>query len=106
MNGARRTTNVERRTTNEARRSTPSARATFNRERPAGEPTPMQCRQCGTEIADKALICFRCGTATTEAKFKPHPAGRRSTAPLIVLIVLMLLVLAGLYVSQTAASES
>jgi hypothetical protein len=67
----------------------------------------MQCRQCGTEIADKALICFRCGTATTEAKFKPHPVGgRRSTAPLIVLIVLMLLVLAGLYVSQTAASES
>jgi uncharacterized membrane protein YvbJ len=67
----------------------------------------MQCRQCGTEIADKALICFRCGTATTEAKYKPAPiGGRRSTAPLMVLIVLMLLVLAGLYVSQTAASES
>jgi zinc-ribbon domain len=31
----------------------------------------MQCRNCGTEIADKALICYRCGTATTEAKFKP-----------------------------------
>ena len=26
----------------------------------------MVCRQCGTEIADKALICYRCGTATTE----------------------------------------
>ena len=37
----------------------------------------MQCRQCGTEIADKALICFRCGTATTEAKFKPPAAGGR-----------------------------
>ena len=33
----------------------------------------MQCRNCGTEIADKALICYRCGTATTEAKFKPAP---------------------------------
>jgi hypothetical protein len=67
----------------------------------------MQCRQCGTEIADKALICFRCGTATTEAKYKPVPiGGRRSPAPLMVLIVLMLLVLAGLYVSQTAAGES
>ena len=31
----------------------------------------MQCRNCGIEIADKALICYRCGTATTEAKFKP-----------------------------------
>jgi hypothetical protein len=33
----------------------------------------MQCRNCGIEIADKALICYRCGTATTEAKFKPVP---------------------------------
>ena len=31
----------------------------------------MQCRNCGAEIADKALICYRCGTATTEAKYKP-----------------------------------
>jgi zinc-ribbon domain len=37
----------------------------------------MQCRNCGTEIADKALICFRCGTATTEAKFKPAPIKNR-----------------------------
>jgi hypothetical protein len=66
----------------------------------------MQCRQCGTEIADKALICFRCGTATTEAKFKPHVARGRQSQSLVVLIVLMLLVLAGVYVSQTAASES
>jgi hypothetical protein len=67
----------------------------------------MKCRQCGTEIADKALICFRCGTATTEAKYKPVPVGgRRGPSPLIVLIVLMLLVLAGIYVSQTATTES
>jgi len=32
------------------------------------------CRHCGIEIADKALICYRCGTATTEAKFKPAAA--------------------------------
>jgi uncharacterized membrane protein YvbJ len=38
----------------------------------------VRCRQCGTEIADKALICYRCGTATTEAKFKaPAASGRR-----------------------------
>ena len=28
----------------------------------------MQCRSCGAEIADKALICYKCGTATTEAE--------------------------------------
>lgn len=31
----------------------------------------MTCRQCGTVIADKALICYKCGTATTEAKYQP-----------------------------------
>ena len=56
----------------------------------------MQCRQCGTEIADKALICYRCGTATTEAKFKAPPPKSRpswlmlaaSTAALALLLVL------------------
>ena len=58
----------------------------------------MRCRQCGTEIAEKALICYRCGTATTEPQFKPHDTGRRKpgglagTIPyaLVVLIVLAL----------------
>ncbi len=31
----------------------------------------MTCRQCGTEIAEKALICFRCGQATTDPRVKP-----------------------------------
>ena len=39
----------------------------------------MQCRNCGTEIADRALICYRCGTATTEAKYKPVPLKPRRT---------------------------
>jgi hypothetical protein len=26
----------------------------------------MQCRSCGTRIADKAIVCFRCGTPTME----------------------------------------
>ena len=41
----------------------------------------MQCRHCGIEIADKALICYRCGTATTEAKFKPAPPKPRRRRP-------------------------
>lgn len=31
----------------------------------------MRCRFCDTEIADKALICYRCGKATTDAKVAP-----------------------------------
>ena len=55
----------------------------------------MRCRQCGTEIADKALICYRCGTATTEAKFKPPAAAdrRRSRRALRYTVALVLFVL-------------
>ena len=57
----------------------------------------MKCRQCGTDIADKALICYRCGTATTEAKYAPAPLKRRGpsrsmiAAGLVALLVLVLL---------------
>ena len=44
----------------------------------------VNCRSCGTEIADKALICYRCGTATTEAKFKPAAVRAARRASLIV----------------------
>jgi hypothetical protein len=62
----------------------------------------MRCRQCGTEIADRALICYRCGTATTEPKFQPPlPSSRRSpprrlvvgALALVLLILLALLLL-------------
>jgi hypothetical protein len=65
----------------------------------------MLCRQCGTEIADKALICYRCGTATTEPKVKP-PAGipRRSGSASLVasVLALALLVLFALYLGRIA----
>jgi len=59
----------------------------------------MKCRSCGAEIADKALICYRCGTATTEAKYQPVPLRpRRSGRNLIaILIVILLLMLAAAY---------
>jgi uncharacterized membrane protein YvbJ len=57
----------------------------------------MICRHCGTEIADKALICYRCGNATTEPRIKPPSEGplferpRRSRLPVVVIIVLIVL---------------
>jgi hypothetical protein len=62
----------------------------------------MICKHCGTEIADKALICYRCGNATTEPRIKPPSEGplfeppRRSRIPvvIVILIVLALLLLA------------
>ncbi len=64
----------------------------------------MLCRNCGTEIADKALVCYRCGTATTEAKYKPAdlPAieRRRRTGLVASIIALALLVLVALYMGR------
>ena len=63
----------------------------------------MQCRNCGAEIAEKALICYRCGTATTEAKYQPAQLPRRSlsttsrTFVMTIVIIIALIALLALY---------
>src|SRR5215510_14728604 len=62
----------------------------------------MKCRYCGTEIAAKALICYRCGNATTEPRIKPpiegpilgRPRRSRRTVPLVLLILIVLALIA------------
>ncbi len=36
----------------------------------------MTCRKCGTQIAAKAIICYKCGTATAEPSSRNPSAGR------------------------------
>jgi protein-S-isoprenylcysteine O-methyltransferase Ste14 len=52
----------------------------------------MICSNCGIEIADKALICFRCGQATFEARRAPAlpPARGRHVILVVAMIVLIL----------------
>lgn len=63
----------------------------------------MICRTCGTEIADKAIVCYRCGTPTTDAVRKPAQLPRRG-GNLVSLIGLVLLVLLGLYLGEAGRS--
>ena len=58
----------------------------------------MKCRQCGTEIADKALICFRCGTAVTEAVYKPVEL-KKPKRPIAVYVVFAILVLIAIVIA-------
>ena len=57
----------------------------------------MICAHCGTEIADKALICYRCGNATAEPRIKPPAEGslferpRRSGLPIVAIVSLVVL---------------
>ena len=55
----------------------------------------MKCRECGTEIADKALICFRCGASVTEPVHRPY-VKPRTKRPIITGIILVILALLGL----------
>jgi hypothetical protein len=59
----------------------------------------MICRHCGTEIADKAIICFRCGAGTTDPVRRPATVGPRRSR-LFEIVGLVLLVLLGLYLGQ------
>ena len=65
----------------------------------------MVCRNCGTEIADKALICFRCGTATSEPQVRPPRSGRprASRGPLV--LALVVLVLSALVMGQVVTDQ-
>jgi hypothetical protein len=68
----------------------------------------MQCRSCGTEIADKALICYKCGTATTEAKYQPAQLPKNSSRSHLVptVIAMAILVAAVLYLERASGNAS
>jgi hypothetical protein len=48
--------------------------------RSGGRERLMQCRQCGTTIADKAIVCFRCGAPTMEGP-PERPTSRAARGP-------------------------
>ena len=69
----------------------------------------MQCRNCGTDIADKALICYKCGAPTTDAKYQPAEirARRGGRSGLIAsVLALALLVLLALFLGRAPAGDT
>ena len=60
----------------------------------------MICRNCGTEIADKAIVCYRCGTGTKEPLRKPAEIRRKRTPAWVVIIVLVIVVLVALFLAR------
>lgn len=65
----------------------------------------MTCKHCGTEIAEKALVCYRCGRATAEPTTQPAPDVRpRSRIPVVA--ALLVLILGAVYMAQAAAGEA
>ena len=66
----------------------------------------MQCRNCGAAIADKALICYKCGTAATEAKYQPAalPSSRSRSGLVPTVIALALLLAVVLYLERVSSA--
>ena len=67
----------------------------------------MICQHCGTDISDKAIVCFRCGQSTS-APSGPPPAGARrrgSSPPWLALTALLALVAAGLFMARAASGQ-
>jgi hypothetical protein len=65
----------------------------------------MQCRNCGTEIADKAIVCYRCGAATSDPVRTPVPVRPAGGSPFrfVGAALLALAAIYAWYASQTAA---
>jgi hypothetical protein len=61
----------------------------------------MHCRNCGTEIADKAIICFRCGAATTDPVRRAVKIDPKRS-PLVSLVMMVVLVVLALYLGQAS----
>ena len=57
----------------------------------------MKCRSCGTTIAEKAIVCYKCGTPTMEA---PVRAARPAPKQRILLWVAIAVVIAALILSK------
>ena len=65
----------------------------------------MVCKHCGTEIADKAIICYRCGAGTTDPVRQPARVTRRRS-PILSLVAVALLLLAALYMGQASRTAA
>jgi hypothetical protein len=65
----------------------------------------MLCRHCGTEIADKAIICYRCGAGTTDPVRQPAQIKRRRS-PLFGFVAIALLLLLALYMGQASRTAT
>ena len=67
----------------------------------------MICRHCGTEISEKALVCFRCGESTSAPAGTERVTGRRAGSQpwWLALTALLVLVAGGLFMARAASGE-
>lgn len=65
----------------------------------------MKCRACGTEIADKAIVCFRCGTPTDVPAARERRRPRSRTPVSAWVLVLIVVIALGVWLLPPAMTE-
>ncbi len=65
----------------------------------------MICKSCGTEIAGKALVCYRCGVATDEPPGRPTRRRRGPVGRAAAVVGLVGLSLAALYLGRAPLGD-
>jgi hypothetical protein len=50
----------------------------------------VTCRSCGTTIADKAIVCYKCGTPTMETPVRTTRAAPKRRIGVWVAVVLVI----------------
>ncbi|HUR21874.1 MAG TPA: hypothetical protein VMZ90_13755 [Vicinamibacterales bacterium] len=56
----------------------------------------MTCRSCGTTIAAKAIVCYKCGTPTMETPVRAARAKpRRKILPYVAIVVVIAALILG-----------
>lgn len=68
----------------------------------------MQCGNCGATIAEKAIVCYRCGTPTAVPPPARPTGGASGRRPMwaVVLLVVVAVVLGGLAAVAERASTA
>jgi hypothetical protein len=55
----------------------------------------MECARCHAVIADKAIVCYRCGTPTAVPEAPTRPATRAARPWTLILVLLVAAVVSG-----------
>ena len=67
----------------------------------------MICKNCSTEIAGEALICYRCGTATSEPARQLVELDRTAPRRLVSLLLgLAFILVVGFFMTQMRGGEA
>jgi hypothetical protein len=60
----------------------------------------VTCRSCGTTIADKAIVCYKCGTPTMETPVRATRAAGKARSRRILPWVVIAVAIAALILSK------